>query len=145
MKLRDKRFWKFEAMMLLSSPFTFMLFVLSVSLFSGRYETDVTLNMFAATFILLHQSIGGIITWRLCRWSESWKGFFINQMFWGIITLIALFLFASIMLLFLLSDPLYLFYIVISIFHSPLVVTSSILPTMLFCYLYKCMSKKHKQ
>lgn len=140
MRLRDKRFWKFEAMMLLSSLFTFMLFVLSVFLFFGRYKI---LYLFAITPIPLYQIIGGIITWRQCKGNESWKGLFMKQMAFGIITLVALFLLAAIIIIYLSSADLYsVFLVELLMVYSFFVAISSILPAMLCCYLYKRMGDR---
>ena len=122
MKLLDKRFWKFEAMMLLCGIATTCVEALSYGI--NLFYIIGHLIVFPLCFC-----IGGIATWKVVK----------NSSFWPLVGYSLLFSVIAFILFHICLYPIYGVPLYSSIYWSSVFyyVLFSILPVILCCYIYK--------
>ncbi len=124
MKLNSKRFWIFEAMMLVACIITCILFYAILRIGLGVLFFD----WLWLTFICPPFLLGGAIVWKICK-SDNWKKLAMLE-----IIIANLLLFSTMAILCIGSDGMTTGY---ALMFSVICALSSILPILLCCYLHK--------
>ena len=133
MKIRSRRFWLFEAMMLFSAITTCIMFQLIITILSGK-TYSVTYQLYWMFLLSLPHLLGGIATWKISRETNNWVELARRQIFFANFLLIISTLFFSLFFRFHYTD------ITIIMIYNIICVMCSMPSIMMCCYLYHLLS-----
>ena len=133
MKIRDRSFWIFEAMMLFSAIITCIMFQLIITILSGK-TYSVTYQLYWMFLLSLPHLLGGIATWKISHETNNWVELARRQIFFANFILIISTLFFSLFYNFYDTD------ITIIMIYNIICAMCSMPSIMVCCYLYDLLS-----